>query len=77
MQPHHQVIIRSSIYPGMFNEIYRLIKKNCKNITYCPERITQGNSLKELPQIPQIISGSNKKSLKEAKKLFCGENNDF
>ena len=39
----------------------------CKNLTYCPERIVEGFSLKELPIIPQIIVGSIKNTVKKLK----------
>jgi len=64
------VIIRSSVVPGTCMKIYDLIKSNCMNISYCPERIVEGLSMKELPIIPQIISGSNKKTILESKKIF-------
>ena len=67
---NHIVIIRSSIYPGICNKIYNILKKNCKNLSYCPERIAQGRSLIELPKLPQIISGKNKKAKIESAKLF-------
>ena len=66
----HHLIIRSSVIPGTCDKIYNLINVNCKNISYCPERIVEGLSLQELPIIPQIISGSNKTTIKEAKKIF-------
>ena len=66
----HIIIIRSSIYPGICNKVYSIIKKKCKNLSYCPERIAQGQSLKELPKLAQIISGKNNKSKIESAKLF-------
>ena len=66
----HIIIIRSSIYPGICNKVYNIIKKKCKNLSYCPERIAQGQSLKELPKLAQIISGKNKKSKIESAKIF-------
>lgn len=66
----HTLIIRSSIYPGIYDKIYEIVKHKCRNITYCPERIVQGKSIIELPKLPQIISGKNKKSLKSSGKLF-------
>ena len=64
------VIIRSSIYPGICDKIYKIIEKKCKNLSYCPERIVQGKSIVELPQLPQLISGKNKKAILESAKLF-------
>ena len=67
---NHIIIIRSSIYPGLCNKIFNIIKGSCKNLSYCPERIAQGKSLKELPKLSQIISGLNKKSSNEAGRIF-------
>jgi len=64
------VIIRSSIYPGICNKVYKIIEKKCKNLSYCPERIVQGKSITELPKLPQLVSGKNKKAMIESGKLF-------
>jgi len=70
LKKDHVVIIRSSIYPGICNKIYKIINKKCKNLSYCPERIVQGKSISELPKLPQLISGKNKKAIIESGKLF-------
>ena len=62
------IIIRSSVYPGFVNFLSKKFKM--KNLFYCPERITQGNSIDELPKIPQIISGIDKKNIDLINKLF-------
>ena len=67
---NHIIIIRSSVYPGTCNKVFDIIKDRCKNLSYCPERIAQGKSLKELPKISQIISGKNTKSKLESGKIF-------
>ncbi len=51
------IILRSTIDIGSIEEIRsnpEFIEKNI-NLAYCPERIAEGMSLIELPQIPQII----------------------
>jgi len=76
LNSNHIIIIRSSIYPGICNKVYNIIKNSCKNLSYCPERIAQGKSLQELPKISQIISGKNTKSKLESGKIFkkiCGK----
>lgn len=62
------VIIRSSIFPGTFNSIQKILKN--KNIFYCPERIVQGKSLIELPKLPQIIASNSSKNFDLIKRLF-------
>ena len=65
-----QIIIRSSVYPGICERVYSIVKSKTKNLSYCPERIVQGKSIKELPSISQLVSGKNKLSIDEASKLF-------
>ena len=64
------IIIRSSIYPGSCEKILKILGKNFKNISYCPERVVQGMAIKELPNLPQIVSGLSNKSILASKKLF-------
>jgi UDP-N-acetyl-D-mannosaminuronic acid dehydrogenase len=64
------IIIRSSVYPGITDKIKEILKGVNENISYCPERILQGKALIELPNLPQIISGYNKKSIQVTTKLF-------
>jgi UDP-N-acetyl-D-mannosaminuronic acid dehydrogenase len=39
-------------------------------VAFCPERIAQGYALKELSELPQIVSGSSPAALQRAKALF-------
>ena len=64
------VIIRSSVYPGICNKVYKIIKNKCKNLSYCPERIVQGKAITELPKLSQLIAGKNNIAKKESGKLF-------
>lgn len=70
LTPEKLLIIRSSIYPGTCNEIQEFLGKNYKNISYCPERVVQGQSISELPKLPQIVSGLSKNSIIKSKELF-------
>ena len=65
------IIFRSTVPIGTIdNEILPILKNKKINICYCPERTAQGNALKELVNLNQIISGINKKSCLAAKDLF-------
>lgn len=66
----HIVIVRSSVYPGINKKVFEIIKDKCKNLSYCPERIVQGQAIKELPKLPQLISGFNQYSEESSGKLF-------
>ena len=40
------------------------------NLSYCPERIVQGYAIKEISNLPQIVSGFSEKAINESAKLF-------
>ncbi len=63
------LIIRSTIYPGLCEQLSKRLE-NKVNIAYCPERIVQGYAIKEIPKLPQIVSGVNEKAIKAAEELF-------
>jgi UDP-N-acetyl-D-mannosaminuronic acid dehydrogenase len=66
------LILRSTIYPGTTDKIDALFKENKKNVNvcFCPERVAEGFAVKEIRELPQIISGTSKKAVDEASKLF-------
>jgi len=64
------IIIRSSVYPGISDKVYNIISSKNKNLSYCPERIVQGKSIKELPNISQLVSGKNRVSISQSSFLF-------
>jgi len=64
------IIIRSSVFPGTIEKVARILKNVNSNISYCPERILQGSALVELKNLPQIVSGVNKKSVDLSVKFF-------
>lgn len=73
------LILRSTLYPGTANLIVSILKKKKlkTNVSFCPERISQGYGVKELGQIPQIISGNNIKAINYSKKIFSKFINKF
>ena len=66
------IILRSTVYPGTTAKIRKYLESLNKKIkiSFCPERIAQGNSIKELQTLPQIISAFDDESLAESKELF-------
>ncbi len=66
------IIIRSTVYPKTCQQLAKYLEKKGEryNIAYCPERIVQGYSIKELKELPQIISGINDLSIEKANDLF-------
>tara|TARA_A100001015_G_C15040164_1_gene739104 strand:- start:2977 stop:4182 length:1206 start_codon:yes stop_codon:yes gene_type:complete len=65
------IIIRSSVAPRTCERVAKILgpKKN-KNLSYCPERIVQGFAVKELENLPQIVSGYTDSAIKSASKIF-------
>ena len=65
------IIVRSSVYPGTCKKIFKILnKKNNQDVAYCPERIKQGYSIKELEKLPQIVSGFSTIATNQASILF-------
>jgi UDP-N-acetyl-D-mannosaminuronic acid dehydrogenase len=66
------LVLRSTVYPGttdwLHDYLARLGRKN--KIAFCPERVVQGYGIKELREMPQIISGTTPEAISEAADLF-------
>ncbi len=66
------LILRSTVYPGttdwLHDYLKRLGRKN--KVAFCPERVVQGYGVKELREMPQIISGTTADAEQEASSLF-------
>ncbi len=66
------IVLRSTVYPGTTEMLYKKLKEKGKNIevAFCPERIIEGYALKELYELPQIVSGTTENAERRAKELF-------
>ncbi len=71
------IILRSTLPPKGSVYIKEIIESNTKLtvghnvwLAYCPERIAEGRSLKEIKEIPQIIGGVDSISTKKAQDFF-------
>jgi UDP-N-acetyl-D-mannosaminuronic acid dehydrogenase len=66
------IILRSTVYPGTTEWLTRYLASQDKNvnIAFCPERVVQGHSIRELREIPQIISGTSPEAIEQAEKMF-------
>jgi len=69
IEENQLVVIRSSVYPGICSQINKIFGPDI-NLSFCPERIVQGFAIKELSNLPQIISGFSNKAVEESEKLF-------
>ncbi|MSU73622.1 nucleotide sugar dehydrogenase [Candidatus Kaiserbacteria bacterium] len=66
------VILRSTLYPGTSERLQKVFDQSGKKIhvAFCPERIVQGESLRELLELPQIVSAFDKKTVRRVSELF-------
>jgi UDP-N-acetyl-D-mannosaminuronic acid dehydrogenase len=73
LDPQQTIIIRSTVFPRTCRQVLKFLNKEAKQswkVAYCPERIVQGHSIKELKELPQIIAGLSKDAEEEACNLF-------
>ncbi|MBI2135116.1 nucleotide sugar dehydrogenase [Candidatus Woesearchaeota archaeon] len=71
LSPEQTIIIRSTVYPKTCQQILNTLGKEKKwKIAYCPERIVQGHSVRELRELPQIVAGLSKEAADDASELF-------
>tara|TARA_B100001057_G_scaffold491964_1_gene583331 strand:+ start:2336 stop:3589 length:1254 start_codon:yes stop_codon:yes gene_type:complete len=71
------IILRSTVAPNTTKFISEYIENKTKLklgkdffLSYCPERIVEGNAIKELSELPQIIGVNDQKSWVYSKILF-------
>ncbi|MCC7366862.1 MAG: nucleotide sugar dehydrogenase [Chloroflexi bacterium] len=76
LSPHFRhgqtLVLRSTVYPGLSERVHAMLQQRNLgvHVTFCPERIAQGHSLRELRTIPQIISGFDSVGLQVVRDLF-------
>ncbi len=73
VHPGQLVVLRSTVFPGMTDRLARRLEqlgRSDVDLAYCPERIVQGQSLRELEQLPQLIAGTSTRAAQRAAELF-------
>lgn len=76
LHPHFRagqlLVLRSTVFPGMTDRLtnWLLDEGPAVDVAFCPERIAQGYALRELSELPQIVSGSSPSALARASDLF-------
>jgi UDP-N-acetyl-D-mannosaminuronic acid dehydrogenase len=76
LRPHFRsgqlLVLRSTVFPGMTDRLTKWLAEEgpAVEVAFCPERIAQGYALRELSELPQIVSGSSPAALVRAKALF-------
>ncbi|ORW33475.1 nucleotide sugar dehydrogenase [Mycobacterium paraense] len=66
------LVLRSTVYPGLSQRVHDMFADRGigVHVTFCPERIAQGHSIRELRMIPQIISGFDAEGRRIVRELF-------
>lgn len=77
LRPGQTLILRSTVSPGTTSYVASIIEESSKLtvgknffLAFCPERISEGNSIEEIPKITQIVGGLDRKSTQNAVLLF-------
>ena len=67
------IVLRSTIFPGVTRIVEEALKVRLgvANLAFCPERIVQGKGIEEIFNLPQLVSGVNRKSENAAAALFA------
>ena len=67
------IVLRSTIFPGVTRIVEETLKQKLgvANLAFCPERIVQGKGIEEIFNLPQLVSGVNKKAENAAAALFA------
>lgn len=72
------VVLRSTVAPGSTEHLGRLIERSTRFrigrdlfLAFCPERIAEGKSFTELPEVPQIVGGLDAPSRERAARFFA------
>ena len=66
------LVLRSTVFPSTTDWLasYLAAKGRKLKVAFCPERVVQGYGLKELREMPQIVSGTTQEAESEASALF-------
>jgi UDP-N-acetyl-D-mannosaminuronic acid dehydrogenase len=77
IRPHldrdQTIIIRSTVFPRTCRHVLRTLEEDggAWHVAYCPERIAQGHAVRELSELPQIVSGCSDEAVERATALFA------
>ncbi|MBX3025592.1 nucleotide sugar dehydrogenase [bacterium] len=77
LRPGQLLVLRSTVAPGATEQLGRLIERlggprigSDLFLAFCPERIAEGHSFAELPEVPQIVGGVDAASSERAARFF-------
>jgi UDP-N-acetyl-D-mannosaminuronic acid dehydrogenase len=68
------LILRSTVFPGITKQLEKILSENnlLIDLAFCPERIAEGNAIKEIKVLPQIIGVSTDSAFFKATEVFKG-----
>src|SRR5262249_23475585 len=66
------LVLRSTVFPGVTDHLQRWLGRRGKKtrVARCPERVVQGYAIRELQELPQIVSGTTPEAEETAACLF-------
>lgn len=66
------IVLRSTVFPGITERVHQICKDAglSVDVSFCPERVTEGYAIRELYELPQIVSSTSREGLRRARKLF-------
>jgi UDP-N-acetyl-D-mannosaminuronic acid dehydrogenase len=70
LMPGQHVMLRSTVFPGTTRQLAKFLSDTGAEVSFCPERIVQGHAIRELRELPQIVSGAGPGSAETAAAVF-------
>ena len=69
--PDSLIMLRSTVMPGVSQTFHEeLCGGTDIDFTFCPERVAQGFAIREIRELPQIVSGFSPRAVSRARALF-------
>jgi UDP-N-acetyl-D-mannosaminuronic acid dehydrogenase len=68
------LVLRSTVFPGVTEFLHRYLREQGRDllVAFCPERVVQGYAIREIQNLPQIVSGTTPEAEESAARLFGG-----
>lgn len=70
LMPGQHVMLRSTVFPGTTRQLAKFLSDTGAEVSFCPERIVQGHAIRELRELPQIVSGIGPGTAERAAAIF-------
>jgi UDP-N-acetyl-D-mannosaminuronic acid dehydrogenase len=66
------LMLRSTVYPGITRKLKNLLIESGieTKISFCPERIAEGNAIQELKSLPQIVGAEDDSAIELSNRIF-------